>query len=191
MRTHLGAGFGDSGSSDGGELLGMMVGSEGKDSNIQISCLTACLEDTLMHVNVFIPTDTRRKHSAQRPVARERSLSGPERERWRTENGDAHSMLRGAGLSATSQWARSRARGDHTRHLNVFCSLLGRKGHCVVNGLTMYNRAVWSPEPCVTCLCSHGRVLCDETTCHPRTCPHTVTPEGECCPVCSDAGINI
>ncbi|XP_026374910.1 extracellular matrix protein 2 isoform X3 [Ursus arctos] len=65
--------------------------------------------------------------------------------------------------------------------------LPGKKGHCLVNGMTMYNRAVWSPEPCTTCLCSNGRVLCDETMCHPLTCPHTVTPEGECCPVCSDA----
>ncbi|XP_073734348.1 extracellular matrix protein 2 isoform X2 [Callorhinus ursinus] len=67
--------------------------------------------------------------------------------------------------------------------------LPGRKGHCLVNGMTMYNRAVWSPEPCTTCLCSNGRVLCDKTKCHPPTCPQTVTPEGECCPVCSDAGI--
>ncbi|XP_045878201.1 extracellular matrix protein 2 isoform X2 [Meles meles] len=65
--------------------------------------------------------------------------------------------------------------------------LPGRQGHCLVNGMTMYNRAVWSPEPCTTCLCLNGRVLCDETMCHPPTCPQTVTPEGECCPVCSDA----
>ncbi|XP_021550117.1 extracellular matrix protein 2 isoform X1 [Neomonachus schauinslandi] len=65
--------------------------------------------------------------------------------------------------------------------------LPGRKGHCLVHGMTMYNQAVWSPEPCTTCLCSNGRVLCDETKCHPPTCPQTVTPEGECCPVCSDA----
>ncbi|XP_058422102.1 extracellular matrix protein 2 [Diceros bicornis minor] len=65
--------------------------------------------------------------------------------------------------------------------------LPGKKGHCLVNGMTMYNQAVWSPEPCTTCLCANGRVLCDETTCHPQTCPQTVTPEGECCPVCSHA----
>lgn len=69
--------------------------------------------------------------------------------------------------------------------------LPGKKGHCLVNGLTMYNKAVWSPEPCTTCLCSNGKVLCDETLCHPQTCPQTVIPEGECCPVCSDTGINI
>uniref|UniRef100_A0A8C8Z4S4 Extracellular matrix protein 2 n=1 Tax=Prolemur simus TaxID=1328070 RepID=A0A8C8Z4S4_PROSS len=64
--------------------------------------------------------------------------------------------------------------------------LPGKKGHCLVKGITMYNKAVWSPDPCTTCLCSDGRVLCDETMCHPQTCPQTVIPEGECCPVCSD-----
>ncbi|XP_053433660.1 extracellular matrix protein 2 isoform X2 [Nycticebus coucang] len=64
--------------------------------------------------------------------------------------------------------------------------LPGKKGHCLVKGITMYNKAVWSPDPCSTCLCSDGRVLCDETICHPQTCPQTIIPEGECCPVCSD-----
>ncbi|XP_032116372.1 extracellular matrix protein 2 isoform X3 [Sapajus apella] len=63
--------------------------------------------------------------------------------------------------------------------------LPGKKGHCLVKGITMYNKAVWSPEPCTTCLCSDGRVFCDETMCHPQRCPQTVIPEGECCPVCS------
>lgn len=65
--------------------------------------------------------------------------------------------------------------------------LPGKKGHCFVKGMIMYNKAVWSPEPCITCLCSNGRVLCDETVCHPKTCPYTIKPEGECCPICSDA----
>ncbi|XP_004684565.1 PREDICTED: extracellular matrix protein 2 isoform X2 [Condylura cristata] len=65
--------------------------------------------------------------------------------------------------------------------------LPGKKGRCMANGMTMYNRAVWSPEPCITCLCLDGRVLCDEVTCPRQTCPQTVTPDGECCPVCSDS----
>ncbi|XP_074140677.1 extracellular matrix protein 2 isoform X2 [Sminthopsis crassicaudata] len=64
--------------------------------------------------------------------------------------------------------------------------LPGKKGQCSFSGIMMYDSAVWSPEPCVTCLCSSGRVVCDEATCPPRQCPHTFTPEGECCPVCSD-----
>ncbi|GAB1298161.1 Extracellular matrix protein 2 [Apodemus speciosus] len=65
--------------------------------------------------------------------------------------------------------------------------LPGKKGHCFVKGMIMYNKAVWSPEPCTTCLCSNGRVLCDETVCHPKACPYTIKLEGECCPICSDA----
>ncbi|XP_051027042.1 extracellular matrix protein 2 isoform X2 [Acomys russatus] len=75
-------------------------------------------------------------------------------------------------------------------HLGVESSysvLPGKKGHCSVKGMIMYNKAVWSPEPCTTCLCSNGRVFCDETVCHPKACPYTVKPEGECCPICSDA----
>ncbi|XP_004647605.1 extracellular matrix protein 2 isoform X2 [Octodon degus] len=64
--------------------------------------------------------------------------------------------------------------------------LPGKKGHCLVKGMTLYNKAVWSPDPCTTCLCSDGRVLCDETMCQPQMCPYMVIPDGECCPVCSD-----
>lgn len=63
--------------------------------------------------------------------------------------------------------------------------LPGKQGHCAVKGMIMYNRAVWSPEPCITCLCSNGKVICDEITCPPLRCLQTDTPEGECCPVCS------
>ncbi|XP_004620181.2 extracellular matrix protein 2 [Sorex araneus] len=63
--------------------------------------------------------------------------------------------------------------------------LPGKQGHCAVKGMIMYNRAVWSPEPCVTCLCSNGQVVCDEILCPALRCPQTAAPEGECCPVCS------
>uniref|UniRef100_G1SUW0 Extracellular matrix protein 2 n=1 Tax=Oryctolagus cuniculus TaxID=9986 RepID=G1SUW0_RABIT len=65
--------------------------------------------------------------------------------------------------------------------------LPGRKGRCLVKGMAMHNRAVWSPDPCTTCLCSDGTVLCDETMCRPQSCPHPITHEGECCPVCPNA----
>ncbi|KAM9098793.1 extracellular matrix protein 2 isoform 3-T3 [Sarcophilus harrisii] len=65
--------------------------------------------------------------------------------------------------------------------------LPGKKGQCSFGGMMMYDSAVWSPEPCVTCLCSSGRVVCDEATCPPQRCPRPFTPEGECCPVCSDS----
>lgn len=52
----------------------------------------------------------------------------------------------------------------------------------------MFDKAVWSPKPCITCLCSKGEVICDTTMCHPLKCPQTIIPAGECCPVCSDTG---
>lgn len=70
---------------------------------------------------------------------------------------------------------------------SIYNVLPGKRGHCLVKGMTMYNKAVWSPEPCTTCLCSDGRVLCDETVCHSQTCSYSIKLEGECCPVCSDA----
>ncbi|XP_053577154.1 extracellular matrix protein 2 isoform X1 [Bombina bombina] len=56
--------------------------------------------------------------------------------------------------------------------------------------MVMYHKAVWSPKPCVTCMCSDGNAICDETVCSVLTCPVTVVPEGECCPVCSDIVLN-
>ncbi|XP_053233602.1 extracellular matrix protein 2 isoform X1 [Podarcis raffonei] len=64
--------------------------------------------------------------------------------------------------------------------------LPGKENKCFANGMIMYDKSVWSPKPCVTCLCSKGKVLCDETLCHPLTCHNTKIPEGECCPVCMD-----
>uniref|UniRef100_A0A8D0A517 Extracellular matrix protein 2 n=1 Tax=Sander lucioperca TaxID=283035 RepID=A0A8D0A517_SANLU len=46
-------------------------------------------------------------------------------------------------------------------------------------GLTMFNQAVWSPKPCVTCLCTGGRVVCDEITCPVVHCHFPFTPAGE------------
>lgn len=65
----------------------------------------------------------------------------------------------------------------------------GKKGQCTANGMIMFDKAVWSPKPCVTCLCSKGEVICDTTMCHPLKCPQTVIPAGECCPVCSETGM--
>uniref|UniRef100_A0A8D0D916 Extracellular matrix protein 2 n=1 Tax=Sander lucioperca TaxID=283035 RepID=A0A8D0D916_SANLU len=60
------------------------------------------------------------------------------------------------------------------------------QGQCVYRGLTMFNQAVWSPKPCVTCLCTGGRVVCDEITCPVVHCHFPFTPAGECCPVCME-----
>ncbi|NXU71872.1 ECM2 protein, partial [Oreotrochilus melanogaster] len=76
-------------------------------------------------------------------------------------------------------------------HESSYSVLPGKKGHCTANGMIMYDKAVWSPKPCVTCLCSKGEVICDTTMCHPLKCPKTIIPEGECCPVCSDTDSSI
>uniref|UniRef100_A0A096M9E5 Extracellular matrix protein 2 n=1 Tax=Poecilia formosa TaxID=48698 RepID=A0A096M9E5_POEFO len=62
----------------------------------------------------------------------------------------------------------------------------GKQTQCVYRGLTMLDLAVWSPSPCVTCLCSEGRVVCDEMTCPTMHCPFPATPAGRCCPVCME-----
>ncbi|KAM6413841.1 extracellular matrix protein 2 [Rhynochetos jubatus] len=71
-------------------------------------------------------------------------------------------------------------------HESSYSVLPGKKGQCTANGMVMYDKAVWSPKPCITCLCSKGEVICDTTMCHPLKCPRTIIPAGECCPVCSD-----
>ncbi|NXW36059.1 ECM2 protein, partial [Phaetusa simplex] len=78
--------------------------------------------------------------------------------------------------------------GGHESSYNV---LPGKKGHCTANGMIMYDKAVWSPQPCITCLCSKGEVICDTTMCHPLKCPRTIIPTGECCPVCSDTASSL
>ncbi|KAJ4940486.1 hypothetical protein JOQ06_026786 [Pogonophryne albipinna] len=67
----------------------------------------------------------------------------------------------------------------------------GKQGQCVFQGLTMFNQAVWSPKPCVTCLCTGGRVLCDEITCPIVHCHFPFTPAGECCAVCMESDYDL
>ncbi|KFZ52070.1 Extracellular matrix protein 2 [Podiceps cristatus] len=76
-------------------------------------------------------------------------------------------------------------------HESSYSVLPGKKGHCTANGMIMYDKAVWSPKPCITCLCSKGEVICDTTMCHPLKCPKTIIPAGECCPVCSDTAASL
>ncbi|XP_016892285.1 extracellular matrix protein 2 isoform X2 [Cynoglossus semilaevis] len=62
----------------------------------------------------------------------------------------------------------------------------GKQGHCVYRGITLFDQAVWSPKPCVTCLCTRGRVVCDEVTCPVVSCHFPFIPSGECCLVCME-----
>ncbi|NWX58435.1 ECM2 protein, partial [Promerops cafer] len=76
-------------------------------------------------------------------------------------------------------------------HESTYSILPGKKGQCTANGMIMFDQAVWSPKPCVTCLCSKGEVICDTTMCHPLKCPQTIIPAGECCPVCSETASSL
>ncbi|XP_072344031.1 uncharacterized protein [Scyliorhinus torazame] len=55
---------------------------------------------------------------------------------------------------------------------------------CAVDGLLLYQGAVWSPQPCTLCACEEGRAVCEDIECLPTTCRRTRTPPGRCCPVC-------
>uniref|UniRef100_A0A671Q292 Extracellular matrix protein 2-like n=1 Tax=Sinocyclocheilus anshuiensis TaxID=1608454 RepID=A0A671Q292_9TELE len=61
--------------------------------------------------------------------------------------------------------------------------------HCVFRGITMYDKTVWSPKPCVNCLCSSGEVVCDRILCPALRCQLKFQPIGECCPICIDPGL--
>ncbi|XP_062843227.1 extracellular matrix protein 2 [Trichomycterus rosablanca] len=62
----------------------------------------------------------------------------------------------------------------------------GNTGQCVFQGITMFDKTVWSPKPCVTCLCTGGNVVCDEMLCPVLQCQLKFKPIGECCPICID-----
>ncbi|NXW77822.1 ECM2 protein, partial [Hirundo rustica] len=76
-------------------------------------------------------------------------------------------------------------------HESTYSILPGKKGQCTANGMIMFDKAVWSPKPCVTCLCTNGEVICDTAMCHPLKCPQTIIPAGECCPVCSETASSL
>ncbi|KAK7136807.1 hypothetical protein R3I93_016997 [Phoxinus phoxinus] len=62
----------------------------------------------------------------------------------------------------------------------------GKSEHCVFRGITMYDKTVWSPKPCVNCLCSSGEVVCDQILCPALRCQRKFQRIGECCPICID-----
>ncbi|XP_008291781.1 collagen alpha-1(II) chain-like [Stegastes partitus] len=60
---------------------------------------------------------------------------------------------------------------------------------CTENGKVYGNNDMWSPEPCKVCVCDSGTPVCEDVVCEDLGgCQKTVTPEGECCPVCLTAG---
>ncbi|XP_048038629.1 extracellular matrix protein 2 [Megalobrama amblycephala] len=67
----------------------------------------------------------------------------------------------------------------------------GKTEHCVFRGITMYDKTVWSPKPCVNCLCSSGEVVCDQILCPALRCQLKFQRIGECCPICIDPVVNV
>uniref|UniRef100_W5NEP4 Si:dkey-6n6.1 n=1 Tax=Lepisosteus oculatus TaxID=7918 RepID=W5NEP4_LEPOC len=47
------------------------------------------------------------------------------------------------------------------QHLKIFSGT----SHCLVNGMAMFEGAVWSPVPCSICFCERGRVTCNSIPC--------------------------
>ncbi|KAF7650625.1 hypothetical protein LDENG_00122760 [Lucifuga dentata] len=69
----------------------------------------------------------------------------------------------------------------------VSCQEDAKKDTCTENGKVYANNEMWNPEPCRICVCDAGTVVCEDVVCEQLgDCLKTVTPEGECCPVCVD-----
>ncbi|XP_051551393.1 extracellular matrix protein 2-like isoform X2 [Myxocyprinus asiaticus] len=67
----------------------------------------------------------------------------------------------------------------------------GKTEHCVFRGITMFDKTMWSPKPCVTCLCSSGEVVCDQIKCPVLRCQLKFQPVIECCPICIDPVVDV
>uniref|UniRef100_UPI00358F3BFD extracellular matrix protein 2-like isoform X2 n=1 Tax=Myxine glutinosa TaxID=7769 RepID=UPI00358F3BFD len=64
--------------------------------------------------------------------------------------------------------------------------LPGHTGQCRMNGITMFNGAVWSPRTCVTCICRHGRIACDTIKCEHSRCQLGLAQDTRCCATCAN-----
>ncbi|KAM6927738.1 extracellular matrix protein 2 [Xenentodon cancila] len=76
---------------------------------------------------------------------------------------------------------------DFQEHHSIYNGIPGKQSRCVYQGLTMFEQAVWSPKPCVACLCTGGQAVCEETTCPTMHCMFPFVPAGQCCPVCMES----
>lgn len=72
--------------------------------------------------------------------------------------------------------------------LQMFTAALFDSDSCSENGTLYSNHHIWSPAPCRVCICDMGIVVCEDEVCEELIdCQTSVTPVGECCPVCSTA----
>ncbi|KAK7813865.1 hypothetical protein U0070_002515, partial [Myodes glareolus] len=72
---------------------------------------------------------------------------------------------------------------DGTAHCGPQPSLPHCRG-CSHNGQSYGHGETFSPEACTTCHCLAGAVQCQGPSCSELNCLETLTPPGECCPVC-------
>ncbi|XP_041712078.1 extracellular matrix protein 2-like isoform X2 [Coregonus clupeaformis] len=57
--------------------------------------------------------------------------------------------------------------------------LPGGRGQCSVNGMSLFDRAMWSPQPCSVCQCQRGTVSCHPVPCSGSNSQQTVAPKAK------------
>uniref|UniRef100_A0A8C2DWD4 Chordin n=1 Tax=Cyprinus carpio TaxID=7962 RepID=A0A8C2DWD4_CYPCA len=57
---------------------------------------------------------------------------------------------------------------------------------CFFEGEHHAHGSQWTPQynTCFTCICQKKTVICDPVICPALSCPHTIQPEDQCCPIC-------
>ncbi|XP_059369760.1 chordin-like [Carassius carassius] len=57
---------------------------------------------------------------------------------------------------------------------------------CFFEGEHHAHGSQWTPQynTCFTCICQKKTVICDPVICPVLSCPHTIQPEDQCCPIC-------
>ena len=55
---------------------------------------------------------------------------------------------------------------------------------CTEDGVHHEEGEEWKRDPCTTCHCTGGEILCAAVSCAPLTCPYSVILPGECCGTC-------
>ncbi|KAM8868397.1 extracellular matrix protein 2 isoform 1-T2 [Synchiropus picturatus] len=152
--------------------------------------VVACVWLTVVLVVTEAQTKTRHRHKRKNAAdGRGRSRSGRSKSHKVRRVHGARIPLQTGDMQADTLFLESYKNiQDERFSYNV---IPGKQGHCVYQGLTMFNQAVWSPKPCLTCLCTGGRVVCDQVSCPILRCQASFTPVGECCPVCMEPDSNL
>nr|XP_055053605.1 chordin isoform X1 [Misgurnus anguillicaudatus] len=59
---------------------------------------------------------------------------------------------------------------------------------CFFEGEDHAHGSQWTPQynTCFSCTCQKKTVICDPVICPVLSCPHTIQPEDQCCPICDE-----